>query len=117
MRVVDAKEFASLGNVLFCEYRDVDFLEDQCFMIKWNTNEESCVYSHIGPSQVKYFGSFYEEGADQINKASEDSSFKVEMDFENTYRDIIEDGDKFAVYEKEDIQNIIETLQKLIEEK
>lgn len=120
MRIVGLKEFMTLEKILYSEYGEG--FEDSSFSIKWNNcgKEEfnDWVLSHISPRCIEYQLSYYEDGIRDIENAEKDSSVNLKMDFEGTVREASyyanTDPIRFAVYEKDDIKNLIDVLSKLV---
>lgn len=118
MRIVGLKEFMTLENILYTEYREETFDESN-FLIKWNNLDWGSVdwiESALEPSAINHID--YGDLRSKLEEAEKDPSKTLPMDFEYTgrYADYpdIESKIKFAVYEKDDIINLITTLQKLI---
>lgn len=118
MRIVGLKEFMTLENVLYTEYRRDEF-DSSNFLIKWNNLDYGSIdwiESSLEPMALEV--NSYEDFCDKLEVAEKDSNVNFPMDFEYTGRYAnypgIEDPIKFAVYEKDDIVNLISTLQKLI---
>jgi hypothetical protein len=118
MRIVGLKEFMTLEGILYTEYRR-DSFDSSNFLIKWcNCGKDyiDWIESAVEPMALE-MGS-YEDFCDKLDVAEKDSNKSFRMDFEFTgrYADYpnTEDPIRFAVYEKEDIVNLITTLQKLI---
>lgn len=118
MRIVGLKEFMTLENILYTQYDRQDF-DQSNFLIKWNNLDWGSIdwiESPIEPAALEH--NDYGDLCDKLDEAKKDSSKVFPMDFEYTgryaYYPDIEDTIKFAVYEKEDIVNLIATLQKLI---
>lgn len=122
MRIVGLKEFMTLENIMYCEFNDK--FEDNNFSIKWQNcgqpGYNDWVMSQIQPMEIEFNINYYEDGVPKLLLAKEDSSINIPMDFMGTMREAMyysdDDPIKFAVYEKEDIQNLINVLQKLVEE-
>lgn len=123
MRIVGLKEFLTLKNILYCTYTGAygDFL-DSYFLIKWGNcgiGYNDWVESDLNPSAIEISSSYYDDGVVKLEQAEKDSSLNISMDFEFTgrYAGYPRDDNpiKFAVYEKEDIKNMISVLQKLLE--
>lgn len=118
MRIVGLKEFMTLENVLYTEYREHDF-DVSNFLIKWNNlnwGSIDWIESPLQPSAIEH--NDYGDLLDKLKEAEGDSTKTLDMDYEYTgrygYYPDAEDPIKFAVYEKEDILSLIATLQKLI---
>lgn len=109
----------TLENIMYCEFNDK--FEDSNFSIKWqNTSiNNDWVMSQIQPREIECNISYYDDGVEKLILAKEDSSVDIPMDFMGTMREAMyysdDDPIKFAVYEKEDIKNLIDVLQKLVE--
>ena len=117
VRIVGLEEFMTLENILYTEYREETFDESN-FVIKWNNlnwGSVDWIESPLEPSAINHN---YDDLHSKLEEAGKDSSKTLPMDFEYTgryagYPDI-ESKIKFAVYEKDDIVDLITTLQKLI---
>lgn len=120
MRIVGLKEFMTLENIMYCEYNKK--FEDNSFSIKWQNCGEAkyndWVMSRIQPMEIEYECSYYDDGVPKLKLAEQDSTVNIGMDFMGTMREAMyysdDDPIKFAVYEKEDIKNLIGVLQQLI---
>lgn len=118
MRIVGLKEFMTLGPVLYAEY-DSNFYVRGKFNIKWCNSDNiknDWIMSQIAPDQLDT--NSFNDTVDLLDKMDVDSSILASMDFEGTMREgmYYEDDDniKFAVYERDDIENLIYTLQKVL---
>lgn len=122
MRIVGLKEFMTLESIMYCEYND-DF-EEKNFCIKWqncgSSEHNDWVKSYIQPMEIECQESYYDDGVPRLELAEKDSTINIPMDFMGTMREAMyysdDDPIKFAVYEKEDIKNLINVLEKLVEE-
>ena len=122
MRIVGLKEFMTLENIMYCEYNDK--FEDNNFSIKWQncgvSEFNDWVMSQIQPKEIECQINYYEDGVPKLELAEKDRTINIPMDFMGTMREAMyysnDDPIKFAVYEKEDIKNLINVLQKLVEE-
>jgi hypothetical protein len=118
LRIVGLKEFMTLENILYTEYRRDEF-DQSNFLIKWcnsGTDYIDWIESPIEPAALE--NNCYDDLCSQIEDAEGDSTKSFKMDFEYTGRYAnypnVDDPIKFAVYEKDDIVSLITTLQKLI---
>lgn len=122
MRIVGLKEFMTLENILYTQF-DEGF-EGSCFSIKYSNSGEpkynDWVMSQFAPREIETPNGCYGEWTDIIEEAKKDSSLSLKMDFNRTMREAMYYSDDdpifFAVYEKEDIQNMIEALKDLLQE-
>ncbi len=115
MRIVNRKEFLELGdNILYCKYYGGT-----------SVGSLSIKYENIGNNDWGCIDldTLWSDGdcdtialLDKLDKANADSSFDFEIDFESTGRDgSYEDEQLFVVYSKKVLNNLINTLNKIID--
>ena len=112
MKIVDRKEFLSMeGNVLFCKLYDHHNFGELCVKV------ESTDYGDFACDElwcVRCDGDCMEI-VDKIEEASKNHEKVVEIDCKFTGRDGLFDEDqKFAVFSKDDVKQIIERLEKCL---
>ena len=110
MKIITRDEFLKLGErVLYSKYEPCVFEE---MLIKENSIDNDWFYSEIR-SAIKCSGSG--EMSDLLFKAEEDG-ISLDMDFDMQSRDgCFEEDELFAIYEKKDIEQLIEKLKECIE--
>lgn len=120
MRIVNLQEFMKLHNILYTEYND-NFHSCVNFNIKWCNSDgikNDWILSQIAPDQLDCDS--FDDLLDKLGILEEDSSLSATMDFESTFREAMyyddDDPIRFAIYEKEDIENLISILSKLLKE-
>ena len=116
MRIVTKQEFYKLpSGTVYCHYRPI-ILEG--LYIKGETiycDGNPCDYIEtelIHTIDVSGSDEFF----DKMIEAEKDSSFSMKMDFECTVRNGFYNEDQmYAIYEKKDIEGLIQALQKALE--
>ncbi len=107
MRVVNLEEFLKLPNgTVFSKYRPVIF--DGLKMKDGNCGTDFLYRNLLNEIECGDTSDYI----DKITRMEEDSSFSVSLDFDCISRDGANDKNQlFAIYEKADIEGLIEQLQ------
>ncbi|MBC9913180.1 hypothetical protein [Chitinophaga varians] len=116
MRIVKYPEFVKLpAGTVFCKFEPLLFTTGIC--VKGESYNDGISYNYTDftsvetPDQIRQDDAFW-------NMVDKGSSYPLEIDFDRDGKDVSDSEDSlFVIYEKDDVQKVIDVLSQNIEAK